>query len=197
MPPLPLVSPIYNVILVIAFIGAFGPDAFAIVRESLSPRGEKRDRGSFFVAFGAMAIGWLLASLCAVTLPQATFPGNRSAIFWAGITLMALGTVFRFYAIRTLGRYFTREVAIHAGQKVIESGPYRYIRHPSYSGLLLALLGLTLTLTNWASLLVMTLCVAPGIGYRIFVEERALRVALGQPYIAYMARTRRLIPFVL
>ncbi len=86
---------------------------------------------------------------------------------------------------------------MHSGQTVIEAGPYRYIRHPSYAGALITVIGLGLALGNWASLLSMVACVAIGYAYRIRVEEAALVAALGQPYREYMSRTARLVPFVL
>lgn len=99
--------------------------------------------------------------------------------------------------MRVLGRYFTYQVDVHSGQTVIEAGPYRYIRHPSYAGALITVIGLGLALGNWASLLSMVACVAIGYAYRIRVEEAALVAALGQPYREYMSRTARLVPFVL
>jgi isoprenylcysteine carboxyl methyltransferase (ICMT) family protein YpbQ len=65
---------------------------------------------------------------------------------------MILGVILRWYAIHTLGGYFTRYVAIHPDQQVVQVGAYRYIRHPAYSGTLLTMLGLGLVMTNWASL---------------------------------------------
>jgi protein-S-isoprenylcysteine O-methyltransferase Ste14 len=76
-------------------------------------------------------------------------------------------------------------------------GPYRLIRHPSYTGLLILFLGYGLCLTNWLSLLVLMGCALIGLGYRINVEEHVLEARLGQPYHEYMRRTKRLIPFVL
>jgi protein-S-isoprenylcysteine O-methyltransferase Ste14 len=96
-----------------------------------------------------------------------------------------------------LGRYFTFQVDVHTGQTVIETGPYRYIRHPSYSGALITVFGLGLALGNWASILALLACVLIGYAYRIRVEEAALVTALGQPYSEYMSRTARLIPFLL
>ena len=109
---------------------------------------------------------------------------------WAGIA-------FRYYAMRVLGRYFTFQVDVHSGQTVIEAGPYRYVRHPSYTGALITVLGLGLTLGNWAGLLALVTCVGIGYAYRIHVEEAALVAALGEPYKEYMGRTQRLVPFVL
>jgi protein-S-isoprenylcysteine O-methyltransferase Ste14 len=76
--------------------------------------------------------------------------------------------------------------------------PHRLIRHPSYSGLLIILLGFGLSLTNnWLSMFVIMGCTLIGLGYRMHVEEHALQAELGQRYREYMRRTKRLIPFVL
>jgi protein-S-isoprenylcysteine O-methyltransferase Ste14 len=80
---------------------------------------------------------------------------------------------------------------------VIEAGPYRYIRHPSYTGALITVIGLGLALGNWVSFIAMLACISVGYAYRIHVEEAALVSALGQPYREYMSRTARLVPFVL
>jgi protein-S-isoprenylcysteine O-methyltransferase len=95
-----------------------------------------------------------------------------------------------------LGRFFTYDVAVQAGQGIVEAGPYRYIRHPSYTGALVTLVGLGLALGNWAALLTILACMGIAYAYRISVEEAALIAALGEPYKQYMRRTRRLIPFL-
>jgi protein-S-isoprenylcysteine O-methyltransferase Ste14 len=110
---------------------------------------------------------------------------------------MWVGIGFRYYAMRVLGRYFTFQVDVHTGQTVIETGPYRYIRHPSYTGALITVFGLGLVLGNWASILAILVCTSAGYAYRIHVEEAALVAALGQPYRDYMCRTARLVPFIL
>jgi len=109
---------------------------------------------------------------------------------------MTGGTAFRWYSASLLGKYFTFDVATHGGQTVVEKGPYRYIRHPSYAGALLSLLGFGLTLGNWAGLLAGLSCLGVAYSYRIPVEERALASALGEPYRQYSKRTWRLVPFL-
>ncbi|HEY6903143.1 MAG TPA: isoprenylcysteine carboxylmethyltransferase family protein [Candidatus Acidoferrales bacterium] len=121
---------------------------------------------------------------------------ERTWVFFAGVTLMLAGIAFRFYAMKVLGRFFTYNVAVHAGQTVVEVGPYRYIRHPSYTGALITLIGVGLALGNWASLLAILACTGIAYAYRISVEESALIAALGEPYKQYMRRTRRLVPFL-
>jgi protein-S-isoprenylcysteine O-methyltransferase len=130
-------------------------------------------------------------------LPQAAITRQRTAFFFTGICLMLLGTAFRWYCVRVLGKYFTFDVAIQGGHALIEVGPYHYIRHPSYSGALLTLLGFGLALGNWAGLAAVLLCMGFAYSYRIPVEEAALTLALGETYRQYQERTWRLIPWVL
>jgi protein-S-isoprenylcysteine O-methyltransferase len=87
----------------------------------------------------------------------------------------------RWAAILTLGRFFTVDVAVHPGHRVIDRGPYRHVRHPSYSGLLLALLGVGLSLGDGAALLVLLGPCLAGLWWRISEEEKALRKALVSP----------------
>ena len=155
-----------------------------------------RDRGSYLLIIILLWIGVGLAFALSFVLPQATITWHRKAVFFNGIALMLLGMAFRYYAMIVLGKFFTYQVAVHSGQTVIETGPYRYIRHPSYTGALITLVGLGLALGNWASLVVMLACMGVAYAYRISVEEGALLVALGEPYNNYMRRTRRLVPFL-
>jgi protein-S-isoprenylcysteine O-methyltransferase Ste14 len=154
------------------------------------------DRGSFGVI---MLLLWFAVGLdfaLSFLLPQATILWKRTSLFFIGISLMLAGLAFRFYAMSVLGRFFTYDVAVHAGQTVVEVGPYRHIRHPSYTGALTTLVGLGLALGNWAGLLALLACMGTAYAYRISVEEAALVTALGEPYKEYMRRTQRLVPFL-
>jgi len=128
--------------------------------------------------------------------PRAAILWDRPAVFFAGIAFMLAGIAFRWYAMALLGRFFTFDVAVHTGQTLIQAGPYRYIRHPSYAGIFMIVIGVGLALGNWLSLAVLFGCTAAAFVYRISVEEAALVAALGEPYRQYMRRTRRLIPFL-
>ena len=130
-------------------------------------------------------------------LPRAAIVWERSLLFWTGIILMNAGLALRLYSMSVLGQFFTYDVAIHTGQTVVETGPYRFIRHPSYTGALLAVLGVGLAIGNWAGLVVLFGLMAVAYTYRIQVEETVLTEALGESYEEYKRRTKRLIPFVL
>ncbi|MFI5283414.1 MAG: methyltransferase family protein [Candidatus Dormibacterales bacterium] len=81
-------------------------------------------------------------------------------------------------------------------QSVVHSGPYRFVRHPSYTAILIMLLGVGLELANWASLAVLLAGGLMGLLYRVRVEEHALIEALGEPYSGYVRHTKRFIPFI-
>jgi protein-S-isoprenylcysteine O-methyltransferase len=155
-----------------------------------------QDRGSLGVLIGLQWIGLALCLAFGWIFQAAVIPWHRVAILSLGVILMLLGVALRWYAIWMLGRYFTRDVAVSANQQVVRRGPYRFIRHPAYSGTFLTMIGVGLALTNWASLLVLCICVLLGHLYRVRVEEKALIRAIGQPYIEYMRHTKRFIPWV-
>ena len=107
-----------------------------------------------------------------------------------------MGLALRWWAIVHLGRYFTVNVSIAIDHKVVDSGPYRLLRHPSYTGALVAFLGLGICSGNYGSLLAFTVPVALVFLRRIAIEEAALTAALAGDYTAYAARTKRLIPWI-
>ena len=156
-----------------------------------------QDKGSHVVLLCLIVFGLLLGILLVLKVQAFAITSAPDIFFWLGIVLMYAGIALRLYAITVLGTFFTTTVAIAAEQTVIQAGPYRLIRHPSYTGLLITLLGFALSLTNWLSLLVIMGCALLGLSYRIQVEEHVLQEHLGQRYQAYMRRTKRLIPFVL
>lgn len=159
------------------------------------PGSLNRDGFTRYLIVGGMLLAFALA-LAATRLPAFDFGAGRGAIFYLGLGLMVGGLLFRWYAIRQLGRYFVPEVAIQPGQRVIDQKLYRYLRHPSYTGTFITSVGYGLALGNWLSLAVMLL--VPGLvyGLRMRLEEAALVEAFGEEYRAYMRRTKRLIPFV-
>ncbi|MEO8066552.1 MAG: isoprenylcysteine carboxylmethyltransferase family protein [Flavobacteriales bacterium] len=157
---------------------------------------ESKDRGSFLALWGVIGLSIFCAISVTHALPEYGV-AYSDALYWTGLLLFVLGTALRWWSIIHLGKFFTVNVAIAADHRVVDNGPYRYVRHPSYSGVFVAFIGLGLLLFNWLSLLVLVLPVVGMFMWRISVEERALRNALGQPYEAYMQRTKRLVPWVL
>jgi protein-S-isoprenylcysteine O-methyltransferase Ste14 len=117
-------------------------------------------------------------------------------VYYIGITLMLAGIAFRQWAIAVLGRYFSGVIGVQKEQKVVESGPYRLIRHPSYTGVLIFYAGMGLAVQSCAAILVGITIFGIVYGYRIFVEEKVLISQLGTSYVEYMKRTKRLIPYI-
>lgn len=151
---------------------------------------DNRSLGAIWlVNLSAIALG----IAAAYQLPECELPWPSPVV---GCCLFALGLALRWYSVIQLGRFFTTNVAIATDHHVIDSGPYHFVRHPSYTGALLAAFGFSLSMGNWASLLIIFV---PGCAiqlWRIHIEETALVEALGEQYRNYMRRTKRLIPFV-
>jgi protein-S-isoprenylcysteine O-methyltransferase len=111
-----------------------------------------------------------------------------------GVVLFAAGLILRWWAIITLGRFFTVDVTIEKDHELVERGPFKFVRHPSYTGVLLAFVGFALTLRNWGAILVILVPIFVAFGRRMRVEESALTEALGDQYRDYIRRTKRLVP---
>ncbi len=168
--------------------------ALGLFKRSSSPS-RATDRSSLRLLWMVILASIALAVVAARTLPQFE---SRLLQGWyvPGVLIFLAGLALRWYAIIYLGRFFTVDVAIAEDHRVVESGPYRVVRHPSYTGALLAFLGFGTCLGNWVSLAVATLPIALAFMRRIHVEEAALVQALGERYSAYAGRTRRLVPWV-
>jgi protein-S-isoprenylcysteine O-methyltransferase Ste14 len=115
----------------------------------------------------------------------------------SGNACVLAGIILRRWAVAILGRYFSVDVAAETAQPVIDTGPYRLIRHPACAGLMLSLIGFAMAIGNWVGLAAMLVLPGVAFGYRVKVEEAALVSTLGNSYAHYMHRTRRLIPFIL
>lgn len=114
----------------------------------------------------------------------------------AGTTLMVCGMVVRWIAIFSLKRQFTVDVAITERHRLVTEGIYRYLRHPTYSGILLSFVGLSLSFSNFVSLIVIVVPITAVFLHRIRIEERVLLDNFGAEYRSYCDSTKRLIPFV-
>lgn len=153
------------------------------------------DGGTLRLIWISIAVGSTLAILLPRWLPGGDFTLGRAGRT-AMLGLFAGGIALRWWAIVALGRFFTVDVAIHDDHELVRRGPFALVRHPSYSGALLALVALSLTFENVASVAGLVVPVTAALVYRIRVEERALAAAFGERWIAYCATTKRLIPGV-
>lgn len=124
------------------------------------------------------------------------WPGGRLWPVAAGVALIVAGAALRAWSIATLGRMFQYWIKIQPGHQVVTGGPYRYVRHPSYTGLSLCLTGFALACGDVGSLLVMVALGGIALGTRIRVEEKQLTAALGTEYEEFAASRKRLVPGV-
>jgi protein-S-isoprenylcysteine O-methyltransferase Ste14 len=142
--------------------------------------------------FVAVTVGVYLAPWA---IPAAAIrPG--AAAFGVGLAVLLAGLVLRGWSIKTLGDYFTPSVLVSSDQPVVTAGPYRVLRHPSYTGALLACAGVGLAAANWIALAVGVVVPLVLLLWRIHVEERALMTTLGDRYRRYAASRKRLVPLV-
>ncbi len=161
------------------------------------------DRGSLRLILAVIAASVVIAGVVGRRFPQARFAAlfdldasAVAALQATGFALFVAGLALRWYSMRYLGRLFTFDVAVAADHRVVDTGPYRLVRHPAYTGSLLSFVGLGLYAGNALALPLLLVPIALALRYRIGVEEAALTSALGPRYADYAARTRRLVPFV-
>ena len=153
------------------------------------------DKGTRRLVWRLSAIGYNLAWL-PVIFDFGRLVTLGGWLTWVGAAIMICGILFRQYAIFTLGKFFTATIQIKKDHELIQTGPYRYIRHPSYLGILIMALGLGIAMANWVSLILCVVLPAIGLIRRIQFEEKELEQHFGKKYQDYIKNTRRVIPFI-
>jgi protein-S-isoprenylcysteine O-methyltransferase Ste14 len=165
------------------------------VRERSPSNGRAAPEWSFFFIVLLFAAG-VIGAVEAAIHQLAPLPG---AAWWPvalGVVMIWSGMGFRLWSILTLGRFFKVMVAIQENHRVIDSGPYRWLRHPSYLGAIVCLTGIGVAEGDWASVAIMLGCSLVAFLTRIQVEERVLLRELSTEYASYSRRTARLVPWV-
>ena len=196
MRPLLFVWP-YWLLFWAVWIWAFSPE-FRIVRKAQKSArdSDSRDAGSFrVIAFGgmiAMVIAFPLAWVSSLRVPPALDP----IVFFIGVSCIVAGSILRRYCWRLLGASFTGDVRARPDQPIVTTGPYAFVRHPSYTAGILMNTGIGLALGSWASTAVLAAAAIAVYAYRIAVEERTLLAVVGEPYRQFISTRRRLIPFI-
>jgi protein-S-isoprenylcysteine O-methyltransferase len=187
MRPLP---PIYLVL----FYGIFEMYV-TLSRRSPQPARDVTDQGSLQLIWRVVGVCVLITLLGEQWLPQWRWRVPE----WfhhLSVGIFLIGLSWRWHSILYLGKFFTVDVSVAPRQPVIDTGPYRWIRHPSYLGSLLMFVGTGLTFAHPVALVFM---IGPPIAvflHRIRIEEALLVKKLGPAYQHYMARTKRLVPFL-
>lgn len=196
MRPLVFVLP-HAIVFWIAWAWTFYPEMRMVQRATIEAKKEdSKDAGSIKVIMAANFMALFLAFPAAWISSTVIASNNRVAVFYAGATLLVLGSVLRRICWRTLGANFTGDVRARSDQPVIQTGPYRFVRHPSYSAGMMMYTGIGLALTNWVSLAILFASTIIAYAYRVRVEERALLAEIGAPYAEFMRTRKRFIPFI-
>jgi protein-S-isoprenylcysteine O-methyltransferase Ste14 len=150
----------------------------------------------FWVASAGCVIAWETWLYLAPAIVPAAAISPGALAFAAGLVFFLAGVALRGWSFAALGRYSTYAIVVSPAQPVVATGPYRWLRHPSYTGGLLICTGAGLMSANWAGLAAVTLLPLAVTVWRIRLEETALLTGLGERYRAYAADRRRLVPLI-
>ena len=150
----------------------------------------RKDQGSYWiillVVWGSMSVSFLARAL--------NLGVFHSKLQFLGIGIAVLGIVLREWSVLCLGRFFTVSVMVVSDQILVKRGPYRWLRHPAYSGSILSLVGFPLSIGTWVGALLVLFLSFTGYLHRVRIEEKALLKALGDEYRDYMQHTWRFFP---
>ena len=185
-------SPLFNNLFLLILIGVYSIDYILprFTNPNYQRQSLKKDSGSYFLIMLAVFLDITLS----IYVRMQNIGTLTGAFQWLGLFVMATGSAFRQWALIHLGRFFSRTVQIESGHKVITSGPYRWIRHPAYTGMIMIHTGLSMALGTWLGALLAFIIVTASLLYRIHVEEATLLQALGVEYRQYIAQTWQLFP---
>ena len=183
-----------KLILIIAFSTLYGIFEIFMSRRQQEKReiSKSGDKGSIWLLTISISIGFWLSFIIASTKTGRIYYWNT--FFAVGSILVLIGLIIRVTSILTLKQQFTYTVTKIEKHELIETGLYKIIRHPGYLGQLIIFLGISTCLSNWISIILMIIPVFLGYLNRINIEEKFMVEQLGQKYLDYQKRTKRLIP---
>jgi len=149
--------------------------------------------GSVVWVWIIIVVSMFAANVALFLVPQ-RFPGNSSVYTAIAAILILVGIGIQWWAIVTLGRFFSVDIALQEKHQIVQKGPYRWVRHPAYTGLLIIFLGVGIAFNSWLSLILVVVPITTFFLYRIEFEENALSEELGAAYLEYCKKTKRLLP---
>jgi protein-S-isoprenylcysteine O-methyltransferase Ste14 len=185
-------NPKIIVIISIVYLYGFFEYYLSYRQKQKSKIVSRGDKGSLWVLIISITIGYLLSFYIATTKIGRIYHWN--ILFAAGILIIIVGLMIRTISIRTLNKYFTYSVTKVKDHAIVEKGLYKNIRHPGYLGQILIFTGISISLSNWISIILMLISIMPGYINRINIEEKFLVELLGNEYCDYQKRTNKLIP---
>jgi protein-S-isoprenylcysteine O-methyltransferase len=170
-----------------------------IARINISPQinehmSELKDKGSWWLIALASA---LMSGMILLVLHMRWEPDLPLYLFPIGIFLMLIGLALRIYSVMTLGKFFTMKVVIFSNHHLVMNGPYRWLRHPSYTGIVITTIGFGLASGYMMVLMGFLALLLVALGYRIYVEEKALQEEFGEEWVSYSAHRWMILPWIL
>jgi len=180
------------IIIAVSYLYGFFEVFMNLRQRSKSKVATTGDKSSLWLLYSLITVGYALSFSIGATKIGRIYYWNT--FFAIGMALVVIGLMIRIHSILTLNQYFTYSVAKVENHKIIETGLYKFIRHPGYLGQLIIFIGISTSISNWLSILVMMIAITLGYFYRIKVEERSMLEQLGEDYLNYQERTKRLIP---
>ncbi len=180
----------------IFYYGWFASEVYiAIATRTRRSSGTVRDGGTMLLLW-VVIFSCISAGIWISQTRESNLPGGALWLMPLSLFLLVAGLALRWSAILSLGKSFSANVAVHATQRVIKTGLYRWMRHPSYTGLIVIFIAAGLHTRNWMAMAIVIAPPTAALLYRIHVEETALRDHFGAEYVEYSRQTRRLIPGV-
>ncbi len=182
------------IIIAVSYLYGFFEVFMNLRQRSKSKVTSSSDKSSLWWLYGLITLGYALSFSIGATRIGRIYYWNT--FFAIGMALFVIGFIIRIHSLLTLKQYFTYSVAKVENHKIIETGLYKFIRHPGYLGQIIIFIGISTAISNWISILVMMIPIILGYLYRIKVEERFMLKQLGEDYLNYQERTKRLIPMI-
>jgi protein-S-isoprenylcysteine O-methyltransferase Ste14 len=168
-----------------------------IAARDVKPVRRQESLGSRLGYVVPIAIGAVLLATARLPVrwPDDRFLPPSAAAYWAGTLVVAAGLAFMVWARRTLGRNWSGRVTLKENHELIRGGPYRLVRHPIYTGLLVATAGTALAFGQWRDVIALAL-ITVAVLHKMRVEERFMLDSFPEDYPRYRAEVPALIPFL-
>jgi protein-S-isoprenylcysteine O-methyltransferase len=189
-------APALRLLFWLSFAGWIAIELSIWSRDRAKVKGRRDDRFSTLAIGVSVGVANSLAFNAQHNWSAAQIDAPPHCLAAAGIVLIWAGIALRLWAVRTLGRFFRVTVTVQDDHRLVDTGPYRRLRNPSYTSALITMAGVGLAIGNWLSLAAMALIPILGFGWRIRVEEASLAARFGGDYQAYRRRRWALIPFL-
>jgi len=167
--------------------------AITWLRVQPTKKAEKHAESLLTIALMALVFGLLFSNWLRIGPLSVRFVPALAWIAWTGIVLTSLGAAIAIWARYCLGQFWSAQVTLKQGHQLIRSGPYRFVRHPIYLGVMLAVAGTALVIGEWRGLLAVFLVLLAH-SYKARREEAFLATEFGDDYRNYRQSTGFLLP---